>query len=102
MGPNFAIVTGRRYTLEVLDQLSGGTQSVAQLSSALHLPRRVIIGALRALIVGGLVRGGPAGSWDHLRKRTVPPNGEYTLTESGRCTVSRLSSFAVWQYLLQG
>jgi len=93
--PDLRALVGRPYLAELLDALSQRPMTARQLRVALPRSRRVIGGALRDLVVGRLVTGGTAGSWDE----GVPADTRYRITERGRLAVRMLSSFSVWELL---
>ena len=91
------LLINHRYGLEVLTELTEGAMSLPELRAGLQQPRRLIRGALRSLVIAGLVQTDHVGSWDQFSGRTVPPEVGYRLTQRGEALVRLLSSFAVWE-----
>ncbi|MFZ2174395.1 MAG: winged helix-turn-helix transcriptional regulator [Rhodococcus sp. (in: high G+C Gram-positive bacteria)] len=90
-------IINHQFTVEVLDALSQGSQTVASLGANLELsPRRLMV-PLRTLATHGLVVSDHIGSWDtRVRHATT-----YCLTDRGRRIADILSSFWVWASLYE-
>ncbi|QQZ16521.1 winged helix-turn-helix transcriptional regulator [Rhodococcus sp. 21391] len=90
-------IVDHRFTVEVLDVLSQGSQTGASLGAILELGRRTLMPPLRILAAHGLVVSDHIGSWDsRVRHATT-----YRLTDRGRRTADLLSSFWVWASLYE-
>ncbi|QDQ93155.1 hypothetical protein FND50_22070 [Rhodococcus sp. WB9] len=90
-------IVDHRFTVEVLDVLSQGSQTGASLGANLELRRRTLMAPLRILAAHGLVASDHTGSWDtRVRHATT-----YRLTDRGRRTADLLSSFWVWASLYE-
>ncbi len=85
-------MVGQPHVLEVLDVLSSGPMTMREIQAALRLRRRAIGAALRDLVVGRLVTGATAGSWDDIGSA----DNRYRHTERGRLAVLVLSRLSVW------
>jgi DNA-binding HxlR family transcriptional regulator len=80
------------HVVEVLDALSRGPMTLADIRSRVPVRRPGLATALRLLAARGLVTSSDAGTWDvH-----SPHHAVYRHTELGRMVFASLSSFSFW------
>ena len=90
--PDLRELVSHPHVVEVLDALSHGPMTLADIRSTVPAGRRGLATALRLLAAGGLVTRSDAGSWD-----VHPPHhAVYRHTELGRMVFASLSSFSFW------
>lgn len=85
-------MVSRPHVVEVLDVLTAGPLTIAQMQSALPGARRGLGRAVRDLLVSGLVVAAAPGS----RDEWATADQRYRHTARGRAVVALLSRFSVW------
>ncbi|BBY65115.1 hypothetical protein [Mycolicibacterium helvum] len=88
-------LVSRPYLVDVLDVLTAGPMTIAQMQSALPGARRAVVQVLRDLVVTGLIVGGTPGSRDGMGSY----DERYQCTARGRSVVALLSRFSIWTAL---
>lgn len=78
--------------LEVLDALTRGPMTLADLRTHVHAGRRGLAAALRLVGARGLVTRNDTGSWDI----DAPVGAVYRHTDLGRVVVAALSCYSLW------
>jgi DNA-binding HxlR family transcriptional regulator len=90
--PNLSELVNHAHVVEVLDALTHGPMTFADLRSHVRTGRRRLVAALRVVGARGLVTRTDNGTWD-----TPPPvDAVYQHTELGRRVLEALSRFSVW------
>jgi DNA-binding HxlR family transcriptional regulator len=85
--PNLLELVSHAHVLEVLDALTRGPMTLADLSTNVHAGRHGLAAALRLVGARGLVMRNDSGSWD-----TEPPaDAVYRHTDLGRVVVEALT-----------
>lgn len=92
---NLRELISRPYLVDVLDVLTDGPLTIAEIQSEVPGARRNLVQALRDLVVTGLVIGGMPGSCDGIGSN----DSLYQHSERGRDIVELLSRFTVWTAL---
>jgi DNA-binding HxlR family transcriptional regulator len=82
--------------VEVLDALSDGPMTLADLRASVPSARRGLA-ALRILAAHGLVSAADGGSWDNIARG----NTVYRHTDRGRALFETLSRLSVWTTMLE-
>jgi DNA-binding HxlR family transcriptional regulator len=96
--PNLRELVSHAHVVELLDALSIGTMTFADLRPHVRTGRRGLAAALRLVGARGLVTRSDNGTWD-----TEPCFGAvYRLTDRGRRVVEVLSKFSVWTAICDG
>jgi DNA-binding HxlR family transcriptional regulator len=96
--PNLRELVSHPHVIEVLDALSHGPRTVADIRSIVRAGRRRLAVALRIIAARGLVIKDDDGSWD----TNAPGNTVYRQTARGRQIVEALSHFSVWTAMFDG
>jgi DNA-binding HxlR family transcriptional regulator len=91
-------LVSRPHVVELLDALSCGPMTLAQIRSAIPGTRRALASALRVVAARGLVVSSDNGSWDS----SARVGTQYRQTDRGRLAVQRLSQLSVWTTMLAG
>jgi DNA-binding HxlR family transcriptional regulator len=90
--PNLRELVNHPHVVEVLDALTHGPMTFADLRSRVGTGRRGLAAALRLVAARGLVTRTDTGTWD-----TEPPaDALYRHTDLGRQVIEALSRFSVW------
>ncbi|AGB25340.1 hypothetical protein Mycsm_05137 [Mycobacterium sp. JS623] len=90
--PDLLELVSHAHVLEVLDALTRGPMSRADLRTHVHAGRRGLSAALRLLGARGLVTRNDHGSWDTDAAADVV----YRHTDLGRVVVEALSCYSLW------
>ena len=85
------------HVVEVLDALSNGPMTLADIRSQVPAGRRALTMALRLVAARGLVTRDDAGSWD----ADAPTHVVYRYTDLGRLVFASLSRFSFWTTLFE-
>jgi DNA-binding HxlR family transcriptional regulator len=85
------------YVVEVLDALSGGPMTLADLRASVPSARRGLTVALRILAAHGLVAAAGGGSWDNIARG----NTVYLHTDRGQALFETLSRMSAWTTMLE-
>jgi DNA-binding transcriptional ArsR family regulator len=96
--PNLRDLLSHPHVVEVLDALSHGSMTVADMRSNLRAGRRALAKALRIIAAHGLVIKDDNGSWD----TNAPGNTVYRQTARGRQIVEMLTRLSVWTAMFDG
>ena len=96
--PNLCELVSHPHVIEVLDALSHGPMTVADIRPNVSAGRRRLAVALRIIAARGLVIKDDNGSWD----TNAPGNTVYRQTARGRQIVEALSHFSVWTAMFDG
>jgi hypothetical protein len=96
--PNLRELVSHPHVVEVLDALSHGPMTLADMRSKVHAGRRGLAAALRIVAARGLVAKEDNGSWD----TNAVGNTVYRHTDRGRRMVETLSRFSVWTTMFDG
>jgi DNA-binding HxlR family transcriptional regulator len=80
------------HVVEVLDALSSGPMTLADLRASVPSARRGLTAALRILAAHGVVTAGDGGSWDNIARG----NTVYRYTDRGRALFETLSRLSAW------
>jgi DNA-binding HxlR family transcriptional regulator len=91
-GADLRELVSHRYVVEVLDTLSHGPMTLADIRSSIHAGRRELAAAVRLVAARGLVTRSDTGSWD----TDASPNAVYRHTDLGRVVFEALSRFSFW------
>jgi DNA-binding HxlR family transcriptional regulator len=90
--PNLRELVNHAHVVELLDALTHGPMTFADLRSHVRTSRCGLAAALRLVGARGLVTRSDNGSWD-----TEPPvDAVYRHTDLGRRVLEALSRFSVW------
>jgi DNA-binding HxlR family transcriptional regulator len=89
---NLRELVSHPHVVEVLDALTHGPMTCAELTSHVHVGRRGLAAALRLVAVWGLVTRNDNGSWD----TDAAVDVIYRHTDLGRLVVEALSRFSTW------
>jgi hypothetical protein len=90
--PDLLELVSHPHVLEVLDTLTRGPMTLADLSTHVHAGRRGLAVALRLVGARGLVTKNDNGSWDN----DPPADAVYEHTDHGRVIVDALSCYSLW------
>jgi DNA-binding HxlR family transcriptional regulator len=90
--PDLLELVSHAYVLEILDALSRGPMTLADLTTHVHARRRGLAAALRLVGARGLVTRNDNGSWDV----DAPVDTVYRHTDLGRVVVEALSCYSLW------
>jgi len=90
--PDMLELVSHAHVLEVLDALTRGPMTRADLGTHAHAGRRGLAAALRLLGARGLVTRNDHGSWD----TDAPADTVYRHTVIGRVVVEALSCYSLW------
>ncbi|HKP40531.1 methyltransferase family protein [Mycobacterium sp.] len=90
--PNLVELVSHAYVLEILDALSRGPMTLADLTTHIHAGRRGLAAALRLVGARGLITRNDNGSWDI----DGPVGTVYHHTDLGRVVVEALSCYSLW------
>jgi DNA-binding HxlR family transcriptional regulator len=85
-------LVSHRYVVEVLDALSSGPMTMADIRSSIHAGRRELAAAVRLVAARGLVTRNDTGSWD----TDASVDAIYRHTDLGRVVFESLSRFSFW------
>jgi DNA-binding HxlR family transcriptional regulator len=96
--PNLRELVNHPHVVEVLDALTHGPLTFADLRSRVRTGRRGLTAALRIVGARGLVTKSDNGSWD----ADPPADAVYRHTDLGRQVVEELSKFSVWTAICAG
>ena len=91
-GSDLRALVSHRYVIEVLDALSNGPMTLADIRSSIHGGRRELAAAVRLVAAHGLVTRDDTGSWD----TDASINAIYRHTDLGRVVFESLSRFSFW------
>jgi DNA-binding HxlR family transcriptional regulator len=91
-GSDLRELVSHRYVIEVLDALSNGPMTLADIRSSIHAGRRELAAAVRLIAARGLVTRDDTGSWD----TDASNNAIYRHTDLGRVVFESLSRFSFW------
>jgi DNA-binding HxlR family transcriptional regulator len=88
---------GHPNVVEVLDVLSDGPLTLADMKARTAASRRALAVALRVLVAHGLVSASDSGTWDSITRG----HRVYRHTDHGAAVVEALSHFATWTTLFE-
>jgi DNA-binding HxlR family transcriptional regulator len=91
-GSDLRALVSHRYVIEVLDALSNGPMTLADIRSSIHGGRRELAAAVRLVAARGLVTRNDTGSWD----TDASVDATYRHTDLGRAVFELLSRFSFW------
>jgi DNA-binding HxlR family transcriptional regulator len=91
-GADLRELVSHRYVVEVLDALSDGPMTLADIRSSVHAGRRELAAAVRLVAARGLVTRSDTGSWD----TDASVHAVYRHTDLGRDVYEALSRFSFW------
>jgi DNA-binding HxlR family transcriptional regulator len=91
-GSDLRELVSHRYVVEVLDALSHGPMTLADIRSSIHAGRRELAAAVLLVAARGLVTRNDTGSWD----TDAPVHAVYRHTDLGRAVFESLSRFSFW------
>jgi DNA-binding HxlR family transcriptional regulator len=91
-GADLRELVSHRYVVEVLDALSHGPTTLADIRSSVGAGRRELAAAVRLVAARGLVTRSDTGSWDTDASTDV----FYRHTDLGRAVFESLSRFSFW------
>jgi DNA-binding HxlR family transcriptional regulator len=91
-GSDLRALVSHRYVIEVLDALSNGPMTLADIRSSIHGGRRELAAAVRLVAARGLVTPNDTGSWD----TDASVDATYRHTDLGRAVFELLSRFSFW------
>jgi DNA-binding HxlR family transcriptional regulator len=91
-GSDLRELVSHRYVVEVLDALSHGPMTLADIRSSIHAGRRELTAAVRLVAARGLVTRNDGGSWD----TDASVHAVYRHTDLGRAVFESLSRFSFW------
>jgi DNA-binding HxlR family transcriptional regulator len=91
-GSDLRELVSHRYVVEVLDALSHGPMTLADIRSSIHAGRRELAAAVRLVAARGLVTRNDTGSWD----TDASVHAVYRHTDLGRAVFESLSRFSFW------
>jgi len=90
--PDLLELVSHAHVLEVLDALTRGPMTLADLSTHVHAGWRGLAAALRLVGARGLVTRNDHGSWD----TDAPVDAVYRHTDLGWVVVEALSCYSLW------
>jgi DNA-binding HxlR family transcriptional regulator len=96
--PSLRELVSHPHVVELLDALTNGPMTFADLRAHVRIGRRGLAAALRLVAARGLVARTDNGTWD----AEPPVNAEYRHTDVGRQVVEELSNFSVWTAICSG
>src|ERR1700704_261807 len=91
-GAALRALVSHRYVIEVLDALSNGPMTLADIRSSIHGGRRELAAAVRLGAARGLVTSKDTGSWG----TDAAVDATYRHTDLGRAVFELLSRFSFW------